>query len=422
MSLNFELAREIYGIGVWSVDSKTLPAMLQILANSKMGQELELPNKKYNSVSILNVKSDDYEDCEECEMYEPTNEDIQGIAVVHLDGAITVGGGQSSYGMTDLSQRMLELNKNDNVKGFIVYTNSGGGSTMAVEIMTDAISEIRKTKPVFGLVKKGGMAASAAYAILSACEEIYAESEMSTVGSCGTMIQFEGKAANTLDEDGYLNVRLYATKSSKKNLAVEEALNKNNYSIIIDEMLNPINERFLSLVETNRPVLKGTDFSDGHDAYAKDSIGKFIDGISTQSEVIKKVILKTKSNSGSNSNSNINSNLKKMNKSEIKQNHSEVYSEIVNEGIAIQKEIVAGWIPFYEADSKAVIEGIQSGEAIKDSQKNAFLVAIANKGKVADLSADNAANVVTEQTSTVVDDADENESEKEAKAAFNFNL
>ena len=422
MSLNFELAREIYGIGVWSVDSKTLPAMLQILANSKMGQELELPNKKYNSVSILNVKSDDCEDYEDCEMYEPTNEDIQGIAVVHLDGAITVGGGQSSCGMTELSERMLDLNKNDNVKGFILYTNSGGGSTMAVEIMTDAISEIRKTKPVFGLVKKGGMAASAAYAILSACEEIYAESEMSTVGSCGTMVQFEGRAANSEDGEGEKYIRLYASKSTNKNKGVEEALNNNNYSIIIDEMLNPINERFLSLVETNRSVLKGTDFSNGHDAYAKDSVGKFIDGISTKSEVIKKVLLKTKSNSGSNSNSNINSNLKKMNKSEIKQNHSEVYSEIVSEGIEIQKEIVAGWIPFYEADSKAVIEGIQSGEAIKESQKNAFLVAIANKGRVADFTADNANPVVTAQSTTVVADTDENESEKEAKAAFNFNL
>ena len=268
--MNFGLAREVYGLNVWSVDSKTLPAMLQILNNSKNGQVLELPAKKYNSVSILNAKSDDLEDCED---YAPTNEDIQGIAIVNLDGAITVGGGQSSCGMIELSERMLDLAKNDNVKGFVVYANSGGGSSNAVEIMTDTILEIRKSKPVQGLIKKGGMAASAAYMILSACEGIYAESEMSTVGSCGTMVQFEGRKANSTEADGELNVRLYATKSTKKNLGVEEALNNNNYSIIIDEMLNPINERLLKLVETNRPILKGTDFDNGNDCFANDSIG-----------------------------------------------------------------------------------------------------------------------------------------------------
>jgi hypothetical protein len=87
-----------------------------------------------------------------------------------------------------------------------------------------------------------------------------------------------------------------------------------------------------------------------------------------------------------------------------------------------QKEIVAGWMPFYEADSKAVIEGIKSGEAIKESQKSAFLVAIANKGRVADLSADNATEVVTEQSSTKVEDGEDDGAKKEAEAAFNFKI
>jgi len=418
MSLNFELAREVYGIGVWSVDSKTLPAMLQIISSSKNGQTLELPEIKYNSISILNVKSEDIEDCEECDDYEPTNEDIQGIAIINLNGAITVGGGMSTCGMSELSETMLDLSRNENIKGFIVYTNSGGGSSMAVEIMTDSITEIRKTKPVFGLIKKGGMAASAAYGILSSCEAIYAESEMSTVGSCGTMIQFEGRAANTEDGEGEKHIRLYATKSVKKNEGFEQALNKDNYTLIINDLLNPVNERFLSLIENSRPILKGTDFNDGHDEFAKDSIGKFIDGISTKSEVIKKVLSKK----GNNSNSNINSNSTKMNKSEIKQNHPAVYSEIVSEGMEAQKEIVASWIPFYEADSKAVIEGIKSGEAIKESQKNAFLVAIASKGRVDDLKSDNVTAVVTGETATVVETEKETADDKEAKAAFDFKL
>lgn len=412
--MNFELAREIYGLNVWSVDSKTLPAMLQILNNAKSGQVLELPAKKYNSISILNVKSDDLEDCDDCDDYSPTNEDIQGIAIVNLDGAITVGGGQSSCGMTELSERMLDLTKNDNVKGFIIYTNSGGGSSNAVEIMTDCITKIRKVKPVYGLVKKGGMAASAAYMILSACEFIYAESEMSIVGSNGTMVQFEGRKANSTEPDGELNVRLYATKSTKKNFAIEEALNNNNYSVIIDEMLNPVNERLLKLVETNRPILKGTNFDDGHDSFAKDSIGMFVDGIATKSEVIQMVLTKINK-------TNINPKSNTMNKSEFKQSHSDVYSEVLTEGVNKEKERVASWMAYNEVDSKAVQDGIASGLEISTSQSHAFLVKMASAGRLASLEADNIAPVVTEQTSTVVGKEKTTE-EKEIEAAFSFNI
>lgn len=417
MSLNFELAREVYGIGVWSVDSKTLPAMLQIISNSKNGQNLELPEIKYNSVSILNVKSDDAEDCDECEDYEPTSEDIQGIAVINLNGAITVSGGMSTCGMIELSDMMLDLSKNENIKGFIIYTNSGGGSSIAVEIMTDTISEIRKTKPVFGLVKKGGMAASAAYGILSACEAIYAESEMSTVGSCGTMVQFEGREANTTDGEGEKHIRLYATKSVKKNEGFEQALNKDNYTLIINDMLNPVNERFLSLIETNRPLLQGTDFSDGHDEFAKDSIGKFVDGIASKQEVLSKIISKTK-----NTNTNINqiSNNSKMNRTELNQAHPELVQSIIQEGVIAERERVASWEAYREADSKAVSEGIASGLSITSAQSHAFLVAMAQKGKVEGLKNDNAPAVVTNESATVVNA--EQAKNEELENAFKFNI
>lgn len=417
--MNFELAREVYGMGVWSVDSKTLPAMLQIISNSKNGQNLELPEVKYNSISILKTKSDDcedYEDCEECDDYEPTNEDIQGIAVINLNGAITVGGGMSSCGMTELSESMLELSKNENIKGFLIYANSGGGSTIAVEIITDAISEIRKTKPVFGLIKKGGMAASAAYGILSSCEKIYAESEMSTVGSCGTMIQFEGREANTTDGEGEKHIRLYATKSVKKNEGFEQALNKDNYTLIVNDLLNPVNERFLSLIENNRPILKGTDFSDGHDEFAKDSIGKFIDGILTKSEVIKNILLQTRTATTT----NINSNLKMMNKSEFKSQFPDAYQEIVSEGVKLEQERVSSWMAYSEADPKAVSEGIASGLEISKTQSHSFLVKMAQKGKLEDLKSDNAPAIVTEGTPTELNEKSEHD--KEIESAFNFKL
>ena len=417
--MNLALAREVYGVGTWSIDSKSLPAMLQILANSKAGQTLELPEVKYNSISVLKFKSDCEDDVEEYveeEDIDPTDEEVKGIAMVNLNGVITVDGGMSSYGMTELSERFLSLSKNDNVKGFIIYANSGGGSTMAVEIMTDAIAEVRKTKPVYGLVRKGGMACSACYAILSSCEKIYAESEMSMVGSCGTMIQFEGRAANSEDSEGEKHIRLYATKSVKKNEEVEEALNNNNYKLIVDNLLDPVNERFLSKIQTSRPILEGTDFNDGHTENAKDSIGKFIDGISSRQEVIKSIITKTKKNTNLNINQNSNS---KMNRQELNQEHPELVQSIVQEGVTAERERVKSWMAYSEADAKAVAEGITSGSVITESQSHAFLVAMANNGKVEKLKSDSAAPIATAITDTV--EQPENDS-KEAENAFNFNL
>lgn len=416
--MNFALAREVYGIGTWSIDSKSLPAMLQILANSKNGQTLDLPEVKYNSISFLKFKSDDLEDdvedYAECEQ-EDLSDDVQGIAVVNLNGAITVDGGMSSDGMTQLSEEMLQLSKDDNIKGFLIYTNSGGGSTMAVEIMTDAIAEVRKTKPVFGLIRKGGMACSAAYAIISSCEKVYSESEMSYVGSCGTMVQFEGREANTTDSEGEKYIRLYATKSIKKNEDIEQALNKDNYKLIVDNMLDPVNERFLNLIENNRPILKGTDFSDGHDAFAKDSIGKFVDGISSKQEVLKMVLSKTKKNTNTSINQNSNS---KMTREELNQSHQDLLNSIIQEGVTSERERVNSWMAYYEADPTAVMAGIKSGKAITQSESHGFLVAMASKGKVNALGADNAPAVVTEPTAVV----EQPNLDSEAEKAFDFNL
>jgi hypothetical protein len=234
----------------------------------------------------------------------------------------------------------------------------------------------------------------------------------------GTMIQFSGKPNGTVDQDGEKHITLYATKSTAKNKGFEEAIENDNYDILVSELLDPINENFISGVLANRPQLKASNFENGHTLFSKDAIGTFIDGIASFEEVVSMIL----SGTVNNSNSNINSNSTKMNKSEIKQNHPAVYSEIVSEGMEAQKEIVASWIPFYDADSKAVMEGIKSGEAIKESQKNAFLVAIASKGKVDDLKADSAPAVVAAETQTVESTDKETAADKEAKAAFDFKL
>ena len=413
--MNFPLAKEIYG-QPWSVDAVSFMQLTSILKNFQNGVVLDAPEVKLNSIGILDLNSDTrlvkYD-------WQLDNKDsFDGIGVVNLNGPITKNGGTSSNGTKQLSNTMLKLSQDSRIKGFVILTDSGGGATGAVQLMQDAINQVKQTKPVYALVEKGGMAGSAAYGIISSATGIYSEDGMNIVGSAGTMIQFSGAPNGTVNSDGEKQITLYATKSTAKNKGFEEAIENDNYKILVNELLDPINESFLSGILANRPQLQGSNFDNGHTVFSKDAVGTFIDGIASFEEVVSMIL----SDTVNNSNSNINSNSTKMNKSEIKQNHPAVYSEIVSEGMEAQKEIVASWIPFYEADSKAVIEGIKSGEPIKESQKNAFLVAIASKGKVEDLKSDNAKAVVVAETQTV-DEADkESADDKEAEAAFNFKL
>ena len=404
--MNFPLAKEIYGTP-WSVDAVSFMHLTSILKNFQNGVVLDVPEVKLNSIGVMDLKSEtrvvNYD-------WQLENKDsFDGIGVINLNGPITKNGGASSYGTKQLSSSMLKLSQDNRIKGFVILTDSGGGATGAVQLMQDAINQVKQTKPVYALIEKGGMAGSAAYGIVSASTGVYSEDGMNIVGSVGTMIQFSGTPNGTVDKDGEKHITLYATKSTAKNKGFEEAIENDNYEILVSELLDPINENFISGVLANRPQLQSTNFDNGHTVFSKDAVGTFIDGIASFEEVVSMIL------SGNNSNININSNSTKMNKSEIKQNHPSVYSEIVSEGMEAQKEIVASWLPFYEADSKAVIEGIKSGEAIKESQKNTFLVAIASKGRVADLSTDNAVAVVVAETETVV----KNESKTDFEGLIN---
>ena len=110
-----------------------------------------------------------------------------------------------------------------------------------------------------------------------------------------------------------------------------------------------------------------------------------------------------------------------MTRIELNQAHPELVQSIIQEGVTAERERVASWEAYREADSKAVSEGIASGNEITKAQSHAFLVAMATKGKVDALVSDNVTEVVTTQTTTVVEKKDGEES-AEAKAAFDFEL
>lgn len=411
--MNFGLAKEIYGGTPWCMDPISFQSLSSVLRNLQKGVNLDIPEQKYNAVSLLTVKSDSRIITREWQL--ETKEDFEGIGIINLDGPITKGGGMSSYGMLELSAQMERMALDNRIKGFVVLTDSGGGASNAVEIMADTISAINKEKPVYSLITKGGMAASAAYGIISASRKIYSEDKMNIVGSVGTMISFEGYKANSESPDGVKHITVYASKSTMKNKAFEEALNNDNYEPLVNELLDPINENFISKVLSNRPMLQGSKFDDGHTVYSKDAIGTFIDGIASFDEVVNMVLNDSKTFLNINNNTN-----KKMTKSELQQNHPELYNEVYQEGLTSEKERVATWEVYRDGDTKAVSEGIKSGKTISPSQTAELQLKMLALNGVQALQADSAPAIQT--APAAIQETQTDKHAEEVKEAFDFNI
>lgn len=390
MSFNFSLAKELYG-QPWCMDSHSLPGLLGTLAMIRQGVNLEIPTVKYNTPELFNILGEAKGITSPWQL--ENNDDFKGIGIININGPITVNGGNSTIGMIDLSNMMMEMSMDSRIVGFIIKADSGGGASSAVDIMVDTINEIKQRVPVYGLVRKGGMAASAMYMILTACNGIYCESGMSIIGSNGTMIQFDGKAANSTDSEGNKNIRLYASKSTMKNKDFEEALNNDNYELIINELLDPVNEHGLARSLANRPLLEGTNYDNGHIVFAKNAIGTFIDGIASFNQVVDMVMAESAIMTNTNSVNNNNSNSKKMTREELKNQHPELFNSVFAEGVASEKDRAGSWMVFASADIKAVSAGIESGKGLSQTDMANLTVKMNATNLLQDLKSDNAPGV-----------------------------
>lgn len=405
------------------MDVHSIPVMTSILTHFKDGGKLESPETRLNTPAIIDITS------AETRLVSRTwdltnNDDFDAVGIININGPITKHGGTSSLGMAEISSIMKNLSRDSRVKSFVILTDSGGGSSAAVQIMVDTIQEVKKEKPVIALVTKGGMAASAAYGIISACDEIYCEDDMAIVGSVGTMIQFDGREANSKAPDGTKHIRLYATKSTKKNQAFEQALNDDNYKLLINKLLDPINENFINMVSSNRPLINAADFNDGETYFAKEVIGTYIDGIKSFEEVLTQALSYKKNNKGanlSNNESNINSKTTTMTKEEFKAANPEAYNEIIAEGIAQRADQVGAWLAHHEADPTAVAEGIRSGNDISATAREELYLKGNSKKTIEQIKGESAKDLSTIESKTAGEEAKEG-IDAEVKAAFDFEL
>lgn len=154
-----------------------------------------------------------------------TGASIDRIAIFKNYGVMMTEGGMCSDGVRTLSDSIQAAKYDSTIKGAILRVSSGGGQSLAGQLLQNAVKDFSKSKPIIVI---GDTIASAAYRGAVVANEIILTSESAMLGSIGSMYQLNKK-----DIEDYINndASIYPKESPQKN-AEERALKNGDFSLL----------------------------------------------------------------------------------------------------------------------------------------------------------------------------------------------
>ncbi len=162
-----------------------------------------------------------------------------------------------SVSSEDILWTINQANEDPNVKAIVIEVDSGGGSPIAGEEISNAIE--KNEKPVIAFIRQTG--ASAAYWAISGADKIFA-SKNSDIGSIGVTMSYM-QDVNKNKKDGYEYIPLTTGKfkdtgNPSKPITDEE-------KILLMRDLKIIYENFIESISKNRqiPLEKVRQIADG---------------------------------------------------------------------------------------------------------------------------------------------------------------
>lgn len=185
-------------------------------------------------------------------------------------------------GTASIASWIRQADSNPNIDGIVLVTDAPGGTVDGTEELARTVANVKK--PIVGFID--GLAASAAYWMISQTDEIIASGKTSEAGSIGVMSSW-ADIKPVMEKAGIRFHEVYATKSTEKNASFREAL-QGNYDRLIAE-LDKINDVFEAAVRKGRAKIKDSVFSG--DVYFSEDAKKMglIDSIGTLEDAIKAV-------------------------------------------------------------------------------------------------------------------------------------
>jgi protease-4 len=190
------------------------------------------------------------------EMIERTPASHHHVALIDLHGAIAEGRPASAdFFATSLRQAY----DNKKVEAIVLRINSGGGSPVQAGYMYDEIVRLKSKHPdikIYAVVTD--IAASAAYYIASACDEIYAD-KASFVGSIGAIFPLYG-VTETMKKVGVENRTITAGKN-KAFLDPFSPMNPDQIAFA-QKLVTNVHEQFIAAVKKGRGKRLKSDDAD----------------------------------------------------------------------------------------------------------------------------------------------------------------
>lgn len=116
------------------------------------------------------------------------------VAVVYAEGNIVNGDGElGSIGGEKYARTIRKIRKDDNVKAIVLRVNSGGGSSLASDMIWREL-QLAKEQGITVVASMGDVAASGGYYISSNADRIFAEDRTITgsIGVFGMLFNFRG--------------------------------------------------------------------------------------------------------------------------------------------------------------------------------------------------------------------------------------
>ena len=171
------------------------------------------------------------------------------IAVIHVEGAITIG--ESTYGIAGSDTIVKNIRKairDKSVKALVLRVNSPGGGVYASELITNALSEFKETgRPIVSSM--GDIAASGGVWVTTLSDEIWAKNETLTgsIGVYATLPTFE----NLYDWIGVQVDGVSSTKAAEWDPRMPMPENVTNG---IQSSVDDIYEKFVNKVSDNRSM------------------------------------------------------------------------------------------------------------------------------------------------------------------------
>lgn len=211
-------------------------------------EAMEENDEAYRSLSKLFAKSDI--------VFAPENQwqlkDFKGfdgatVAVIPVNGPLMKYDFCGWFGTANLGNMLSVAEKTESVKVIALLTDSPGGTVAGTSAFAEKVKKSKKY--TMGIVED--LAASAAYWITSSAKEVVATSKTDIIGSIGTMSSWYNW--DKADEATGVQLReFYATKSVDKNRAFSIADKTGDGRMLVEQILDPLNNEFLSSVKTNR--------------------------------------------------------------------------------------------------------------------------------------------------------------------------